>query len=101
MALAKAASTAALSPNAIVTPTIAARALLPDFQRRGLRRLLEIDERRQQLVVDRHELGGVARLRLRFGDDEGDAVADAADAVGEQNRARGRKTGRPTPGVPA
>ena len=80
-------------------PDIAARALLPDFRRRGLRGLLEIDQRRQKFVVHRNELGGVARLRLRFGDDEGDAVADAADAVGEQNRARGRKTGRPAPGV--
>ncbi len=80
-------------------PDIAARTLLPDFRRRGLRRLLEIDQRRQQFVVHRNELGGVARLRLGFGNDEGDAVADAADAVGEQHRARGRKTGRPAPGI--
>ena len=98
MALAKAASVAALSPNAIVTPTLPFGQSLPDFRRRRLRRLLEIDQRRQRLVVDRNELGGVARLRLGLGDDEGDAVADAAHAVGEQHRARGRKALAAAPG---
>ena len=40
------------------------------------------DHRRQRLVVDLDQLGGVARLRQRLGDDEGDAVADEAHLVG-------------------
>jgi hypothetical protein len=47
-----------------------------------LRRLLKVDERGQRLVVHGDELGRVAGLGLSLGDDEGDMVADAADAVG-------------------
>ena len=52
----------------------------------GFRRCFEIDERRQRLIIDGNKLGSIARLRLAFGDDEGDMIADAADAIGEQNR---------------
>ena len=45
--------------------------------------------RRQRLVVDLDQLGGVAGLRQRLGDDEGDAVADVADAVGDEQRLEG------------
>ena len=62
------------------------------------RRLFEIDHRRQRLIVDRHELGGIARLRFGFGDDEGDMIADAANAIGQQHRTRGRKALRAAPG---
>ena len=40
--------------------------------------LLEIDQRRQQFVFDLDELGGILRLVLRFGNNECNAVADAA-----------------------
>ena len=101
MALAKAASVAALSPNAIVTPTLPFGHCSQIFGASGFRRLLEIDERGQRLIVDVDKLGGIARLRLGFGDDEGDAVADATDAIGQQNRPRGRKARRVRPRIPA
>ena len=69
---------------------IAAWAILPDFRRLRLRRRLEVDDRGQRLVIHGDKLGGVARLRFGLGDDEGNAVADAADAVGEENRTGGR-----------
>jgi hypothetical protein len=86
-ALAKAASVAALSPKTMVT------ALLPF----GLEGLLQIDHRRQRLVVDRDELGGLARLRLGLGDDEGDAVTDAAHAICQQYRPHRAEAFGPTP----
>ena len=79
-------------------PDIAVRALLPDFGSAGFRGLLQIDQGGQRLIVDVDQLGGIAGLRLGFGDDEGDAVADATDAVGQQNRPRGRKARGSAPG---
>ena len=61
---------------------VAGRIVVPHLERVGLGGVLDIDQRRQRLVVDLDQLGGVARLRQRLGDDEGDAVADVADAVG-------------------
>ena len=86
VALAKAASVAALSPKAMVTATVAVRAVLPDLRRAGLDGVLQADHGRQRLVVDLDQLGGIARLRLGLRDDEGDTVADAAHAVSEQHR---------------
>ena len=40
--------------------------------------------RRQGLVVDLDQLGGIARLRRGLGYDVGDAVADEAHAVGDE-----------------
>ncbi len=58
-------------------------------QRLGRERFLEVDECGQELVVDEHHLGGVGRLLLRFGDDDGDRFADVADLVaGEQGPRR-------------
>ena len=54
---------------------------LPDLGRALLGGILEIDHRRQRLVLDLDQFGGVARLRQRFGDHEGDPVADIADPV--------------------
>ena len=60
---------------------IALRAVVPDLRRAVFGGVLEIDHGRQRLVVDLHQLGRVARLRERLGDDEGDAVADEARLV--------------------
>src|ERR1700710_2267490 len=48
----------------------------PRLGRVGLGGILDVDQRRQRLVVDLDQLGGVAGLRQGLGDDEGDAVAD-------------------------
>ena len=82
LALAKAASVAAWSPN------IRRKALLPvglssqTLGASGLAASSMFDHRRQRLVVDLDQFGGVARLRQRLGDHEGDAVADEAHLVG-------------------
>ena len=91
MASAKAASVAALSPNTIVTPILPFGHCSQIFGASRFRRLLQIDQRGQRLIVDVDQLGGIARLRLGLGDDEGDAVADATNPIGKQNRPRGRK----------
>ena len=52
---------------------IVGRALV---QRRALLRLRHAHHRRQWLVVDFHEIRGIARLRGGFGDHDGDALAD-------------------------
>ena len=98
-AFAKAASVAALSPNAIVTPTLPFGHCSQIFGRVRLGRLFYIDERGQRLIVDVNELGGIAGLSLGFGDDEGDAVADATNAVGKQDRPRGGKSLGSAPGL--
>ena len=80
---------------------IAVRAIVPDFRCVRLRRLLEIDQRGQRLIVHGHKLGGIARLRLGFGNDEGDVIADTTDAIGEQQPDAWSEipSGRPT--IPA
>ena len=62
--------------------------LVPHRRRAGLDRVLDRNDRRQRLVIDLDQLGGIARLRQRFGDDEGDAVADRAHLAAGQDRAR-------------
>ena len=71
------------------------RRLVPDRGRAGLDRVLDIDHRRQRLVVDLDQFGGVLRLRQRFGDDEGDAFADGAHFVDGEDRQRRAETFRP------
>ena len=89
LALAKAASVASLLPN------IRRKALLPaglsshTLGASGLAASSMLTTRRQRLVVDLDQLGGVARLRQRLGDDEGDAVADVAHPVGDEQRLEG------------
>src|SRR3546814_17568495 len=46
------------------------------------------NNRRKNLVVDVNRLGGVESLRLRFGDDDGDGVADVEDPVASQHLAQ-------------
>ncbi len=53
--------------------------------------------RRQDLVLDRDQLGGVLRLVERLGDDERHRVADIADAVLRQERLRADKGRRAAP----
>ena len=62
--------------------------LVVEERRAGRRRLARVGDRRQFLDLDRHRLGGVARLRRRLGDDAGDRLADIAHAVARQRRMR-------------
>ena len=62
------------------------RRLVPDHRRAGLHRVFDRDRRRQRLVIDFDQLGGIARLLDRFGNHEGDALADRAHFVGDQDR---------------
>ena len=68
---------------------IAVRVVVPDLGRAVLGGVLEIDHRRQRLVLDLDQLGGVARLRQRLGDHERDPVADVTDPIGDQDRLPG------------
>ena len=45
-------------------------------------------DRRQHVVAHFDQLGGVARLFLRFGDDHGDVVADVAHLALREHRVR-------------
>jgi hypothetical protein len=53
----------------------------PHFRRIGRERGLGGDRGGERLVIDRDQLGRVLRLVRGFGDDEGDGVADIADAI--------------------
>ena len=61
-------------------------AVVPDQRRAGLGGVGGGDRGRQRLVVDLDQFGGVHRLVLGLGDDEGDIVADEAHAVLHQRR---------------
>jgi len=74
---AKAASVASLLPN-ISTKATLPFGLSPHLRARRPSRRLPQRDGRQRLVVDLDQLGGIARLRLRLGDHECDAVADEA-----------------------
>ena len=56
----------------------------------GGHRRLDVDERREEVDVDEHHLGGVDGLRERLGDDRGDRLTDEADLVAGEHRARRR-----------
>ena len=62
--------------------------LVPHRGRTGLDRVFDIDHRRQRLVVDLDELGGVLGLEQRFGDDKGDALAQGAHFADGEDRAQ-------------
>ena len=62
------------------------RAIVPDERDAGVHRIAGRDDRRQWLVIDFDQLGGVDGLEISFGDDEGDVVADHAHAVLDQRR---------------
>jgi hypothetical protein len=66
-------------------------AAVPDLRGAGFDRLGGGDNRRQRIVIDLNQFGGVLRLRIGFGDDEGDRIADPAHAVLGQHRIRRRE----------
>ncbi len=59
---------------------------VPNRRRARRNGVLDVDDGRQRLVVDREQLGRVARLRQRFRDHHRHAVADAAHLVDRQDR---------------
>ena len=71
---------------------VAGRVVVPHLHRVGLGGVLDVDQRRQRLVVDLDQFGGVAGLRQGLGDDKGDPVADVADAVADEQRLEGAVT---------
>jgi hypothetical protein len=60
---------------------------LPDRRSARLDRILERDHRRQRVIVDRDQFGGVARLLQGLGHHESDAVADRPHLAAGQDRA--------------
>jgi hypothetical protein len=84
-ARAKAASTAAASPADQRKQTLSGASGQTAGPRHGGG---GVGDGRQRVVVDHDQFGGVAGLRERVGDDEGDAVADEADHVLRQRRMR-------------
>ena len=56
--------------------------------RSRLQRVEHADHGRQDIVFDRHGLGGIARLGQGFGDDERDGITDVTDLALGQRRMR-------------
>ncbi len=69
--------------------------LVPNSRRRWLGRIGRRGDRRERLVIDLDQLGGVLRLRQTLGDDNGDRVADITDPIDDQRRPLRRKHRRP------
>ena len=69
--------------------------LVPDRGRAGFHRILDGNDRRQRLVFDLDQFGGISGLQQCLGDDESDTVAHRAHLVGFENRARRTKALRP------
>jgi hypothetical protein len=61
---------------------VAVRIVIPHLGRAVLGGVLERHHDRERLVIHRDQLGGVARLRERLRDHEGDTVADVAHPLG-------------------
>lgn len=62
-------------------------AVLLEQHRRTLGKcLLGIDHRRERLVVDHHQIGGITCLHRRLGDDSGDGLTDEAHLALGQRR---------------
>ena len=59
-----------------------------ELRRVRLRRVADVDDRRQRRPVDRDQLRGVERLIARSGDHQGDRFADVPDAVARERPAR-------------
>ena len=71
-----------------------ARDLVEQLRRVGLQRVLRIDQRRQFLVFDRDQFGGIERLGQAVGDHHRDGLADMHDlALGEAGPVRERDLG--------
>ena len=62
------------------------RALVPDRRRAGLHRVLGQRDRRNRLVVDLDQFGGILGLGQRLGDHHRHRIADIPHAVGHQRR---------------
>ena len=62
--------------------------IVVELRRARLDRRARIDHDRQRRIGDLDRLGGVERLRARFGDDGGDRLADMADRVARERTAR-------------
>ena len=60
--------------------------ILVDERRAGLQRLLDVEDRRQDLVVDLHRGDGRHGDRLGLGDDRDDLLALEADLVDGKHR---------------
>ena len=69
-------------------------AFVPHLGLVRLHRVLEIGDRRQDVVFDRHGLRAVARGLRALGDDEGDGVADMAHMPVREHRVRHVHRGR-------
>ena len=64
---------------------------VPDLRRAVLDRFAGGSDRRERFVIDHDQFGGVLCLVGGIGDNEGDAITDAADPVGNKDRVgRGR-----------
>ena len=86
LAWAKAASVASLLPNISRNADIAGRTVVPHLRCALAGGVLHAHHRRQRLVVDLDQLGGVARLAECLGHHEGDTVADEAHLLGGEQR---------------
>ena len=83
----KAASTLAASPKRLKPDPVAGGAL-PDLRRAGLQRILDLAHRRQGIVLDLDQLGGVLRLLAALGDHRHHRLADIAHGLVRQRAAR-------------
>ncbi len=61
-------------------------AIVPDQRHAGLDRVAGRNDGRQRLVIDLDQLGGIDRLVIGLGHDEGDIIADHAHPVLDQGR---------------
>ena len=61
-------------------------ALRPHQRHAGVVRMREVGDRRQRIVIDIDQFGGVARLLQAVGDDIGDGVADKTHGAARQDR---------------
>ncbi len=59
------------------------------LRRAGAQRLARIHHRGQHLIIHRDRVGGVLRLRPRFGDHRSQSLADVADRAARQRKAVG------------
>jgi hypothetical protein len=73
-----------------VVAEVARRRLAMELRCAGLESGDRIDHRRQDVVIDLHELCGVARLAERIGDHHRDMVADVAHGVDREHGVRRR-----------
>ncbi len=64
--------------------------------RAGLCGCARVGDGGQRFDIDHHRLGGIARLRRRFGDDKGHRIADEAHLVGGERGRTGVFMGEPS-----